>query len=48
MPAAANGSAQDHITVPPRAWFDRLTAALAATAIALVPIATCGSGTPTT
>ena len=48
MPAAANGNAQDHITVPPRAWFERLTAALAATAMALVPIATCGSGTPTT
>ena len=48
MPAAANISAQDHITVPPRAWLDRLIAAFAATAIALVPIATCGSGTPTT
>ena len=48
MPAAANISAQDHTTVPPRAWFDRLTAALAATAMALVPIATWGSGTPTT
>jgi len=48
MPAIANTSAQDHTTVPPRAWLDRLTAALAATAIALVPIATWGSGTPTT
>ena len=48
IPAAAKVSAQDQRTVPPRAWFDRLTAALAATAIALVPIATWGSGTPTT
>ena len=48
MPAAAKISAQDQITVPPRAWLDRLTAALAATAIALVPIATWGSATPTT
>ena len=47
-PAAANISAHDHTTVPPRAWLDRLTAALAATAIALVPIATWGSPTPTT
>jgi hypothetical protein len=47
-PAAANISAHDHTTVPPRAWFDRLTAALAATAIALVPIATWALGTPTT
>ena len=48
MPAAANISAQDHTTVPPRAWLDRLIAAFAATAIALVPIARWGSGTPTT
>ena len=48
IPAAANISAHDHTTVPPRAWLDRLTAALAATAIALVPIATWGSPTPTT
>ena len=48
IPAAAKGSAQDHTTVPPRAWLDRLTAALAATAMALVPIATWASGTPTT
>jgi len=48
MPDSANTSAQDHITVPPRAWLDRLMAALAATAIAEVPIATCGWGTPTT
>ncbi len=39
MPAAAKISATDHTTVPPRAWFDRLIAAFAATAIALVPIA---------
>ena len=48
MPAAAKISAQDQITVPPRAWLDRLIAAFAATAIALVPIATWGSATPTT
>ena len=48
IPAAANTSAQDHTTVPPRAWLERLTAALVATAIALVPIARCASGTPTT
>ena len=48
IPAAAKTSAQDHTTVPPRAWLERLIAALAATAIALVPIATWGSGTPTT
>ncbi len=48
IPAAAKVSAQDHFTVPPRAWFDRLSAALVATAMALVPIATWGSGTPTT
>ena len=48
IPAAAKVSAHDQRTVPPREWLDRLTAALAATAIALVPIATCGSGTPTT
>ena len=48
MPAAAKIRAQDQITVPPRAWLDRLIAAFAATAIALVPIATWGSATPTT
>ncbi len=48
IPAAAKTSAHDHRTVPPRAWFDRLTAALAATAMALVPIARWASGTPTT
>src|SRR5581483_6436705 len=31
-----------------RAWPKRLAAALAATATALVPIAACGEGTPTT
>ena len=48
IPAAANISAHDHRTVPLRAWFDKLMAALAATAMALVPIATWGSDTPTT
>ena len=48
IPAAAKGSAHDQRTVPPRAWFDKLKAALAATAMALVPIATWASGTPTT
>ena len=47
-PAAANTSAHDQRTLPLRAWFDRFIAALAATATALVPIATCASGTPTT
>ena len=37
IPAAAKTSAQDHTTVPLRAWLERLTAALVATAIALVP-----------
>ena len=48
IPAAANTSAQDQITVPPRAWLERLIAAFVATAMALVPIAIWGSGTPTT
>ncbi len=47
-PDTANTSAQGHFTVPARAWPKRLLAALTATAIALVPIATCGEGTPTT
>ncbi len=48
MPDSANTSAQDHLTVRARAWPARLAAALAATAMALVPIATCADGTPTT
>src|SRR3979409_2068514 len=34
-PAAANTSAHDQRTLPPRAWFDRFIAALAAAASAL-------------
>ena len=48
MPETANTSAQGHFTVRARAWPARLAAALAATAMALVPMATCGEGTPTT
>ncbi len=48
MPDNANTSAQGHFTVRARAWPARLVAALTATAIALVPMATCGEGTPTT
>ena len=40
--------AQGQRTVRARAWPIRLIAALAATATALVPIATCADGTPTT
>ena len=35
MPDAANISAQDQITVPPRAWLDRLIAAFAVAAVAV-------------
>ena len=45
---AIGTSAQGHFTVRARAWPARLAAALAATAIALVPIAMCAAGTPTT
>ena len=47
MPAAAYMPPQRHFTVPSRAWLSRPVAALAATAKALVPIATCGLLTPT-
>jgi hypothetical protein len=48
MPASANTMAQGHFTVLARAWPARLVAALIATAMALVPMATCGDSTPTT
>ena len=46
-PAAANTAAQCHFTVPMRECEIRLAAAFAATASALVPMATCALGTPT-
>ena len=46
-PAAANTAAQPHFTVPLRACETRLTAAFAATASALVPMATWVLDTPT-
>ena len=46
-PASANTAAQRHFTVPARAWGTRLPSALAATATAAVPIATCGDDMPT-
>ena len=47
-PAAANTAAQRHFTLPSRQCGRRLPSALAETATALVPIATCGEATPTT
>jgi hypothetical protein len=41
-------AAHGHFTWPERAWFAKFTAAFAATAMALVPIAMCGFVTPTT
>jgi hypothetical protein len=40
--------AQRHFTLPRRAWLMRLAKALIETAMALVPMATCGLATPTT
>ena len=47
LPLSAKGMAQDHLTVPLRAWSRRLMRALRETATALVPMATWGSSTPT-
>ncbi len=46
-PAAAKVRPQRHFTVPARQWPIRLAKALAATASALVPMATCADDTPT-
>ena len=47
MPAMVKTVAHGHLTFPDRAWAIRLASALMETAIALVPIATCGEDTPT-
>src|SRR3546814_10077378 len=47
IPAPAYIAPQRHLTVCARAWFASPMAALAATARADVPIATCGLDTPT-
>ena len=47
-PDSANTVAQGHFTLPPRQCPNRLNSAIAATAAADVPMATCGSLTPTT
>ncbi len=46
-PAAAKVRPQRHFTVPARQWPSRLAKALAATASALVPMATWVEETPT-
>ena len=48
LSAAAKTVAQGHFTRPPRPCPIRLMRALTATAAAEVPMATCGSRTPTT
>lgn len=48
VPTSANTTAQAQHTLRRRAWLAKLRYALADTASALVPIATCGCAIPTT